>query len=144
MPPSIARRRHKHQFHSAKGPYLAACASTSTTVEHAPARPVVSSTPALRAARATQAARAMLRVPIIPSPVRAHRLNHYLTMMMRCRIRLWGASLMASAFHPLFNILLHTPMTTMHLPLITQHVLGDGVSACFSAFRQVTGTGTKR
>ena len=75
MPPSIARRRHKHQFHSAKGPYLAACASTSTTVVHAPARPVVSSPPALRAARTTQAARAMLRVPILPLSVRTYLSN---------------------------------------------------------------------
>ena len=51
---------------------------------HAPARPVASGTPALRVARATQAARAMLRAPGraasgLPSPVRAHRLNHYLS-----------------------------------------------------------------
>ena len=50
---------------------------------HVPARPVVSSVPALRAARATQAARAMLQVPGraasgLPSPVRIHRLKHYL------------------------------------------------------------------
>ena len=82
--PSVARRRRNHKGRRDQPcvPHLAACASISTTVAHAPARPVVSGTPALRAA--SQATRAMLgvpgrAVPGLPTPVPVHRLKHYLS-----------------------------------------------------------------
>ena len=82
--PPVARWRRKHHCPFARGQHgppcvpHRACASTTITAAPAPVRPVASGTLVSRAARATQAARAVLRAPGraaagLPSPVRAHR-----------------------------------------------------------------------
>ena len=123
--PSVARWRHKHRCPFARGRHgppcvpHRACASTSITAAPAPVRPVASGTPVSRAARATQAAHAMLRAPGraaagLPSPVRVHRLNCYLCdYVAALRDSLVGGFTHGFRIPSSSSILLHT---TMHLP----------------------------